>query len=279
MTSGPPPPLPPRDPSRDVTHNHYWRYHDLEQLLACKAPVTASQDEDLFIAVHQICELAFHQMILDLDRTLDAFEQSLDAGAPSGPTGEACYFLARVVKLYDVACRTVPVLMTMRAFSEFRPRLGPSSGFQSYQFRRLEIMSGVEWPYWTGGTADAQGKLHPAEVAFDERFGDDVAEWFERYRQRSLRAAFERLVARAPGDDRAAKIAALRNHPAAAPLLEQLRAYEEAQLTFHRVHRNLAIQQLEIVGVDYGTGGTSFRDYLTRYEREAQPLFPGLASR
>jgi len=31
-----------------------------------------------------------------------------------------------------------------------------------------------------------------------------------------------------------------------------------------------------MVGVSYGTGGTSFRDYLQRYERDQAPLFPGL---
>ena len=111
------------------------------------------------------------------------------------------------------------------------------------------------------------------------RFGAEVAGWFDRYRDRSLRAAFERLVERAAGGDRATRIAALRDHAAAAPLLVQLRAYEEAQLTFHRIHRQLAIQQLEMVGVDYGTGGTSFRDYLARYEQQAQPLFAGLSPR
>jgi tryptophan 2,3-dioxygenase len=79
----PPPALPPLRPDHDLTGNHYWRYHDLEALLACKRPVTASADEDLFISVHQIRELGFHQMILDLDRTLDAFARALDA-APDG---------------------------------------------------------------------------------------------------------------------------------------------------------------------------------------------------
>jgi hypothetical protein len=30
------------------------------------------------------------------------------------------------------------------------------------------------------------------------------------------------------------------------------------------------------MGVGTGTGGTSFRDYLARYEAEQAPLFPGL---
>jgi hypothetical protein len=73
-------PMPPMDPSIDVSNNHYWTYHSLPVLLACKKPVTASVDEDLFIAVHQVCELSFHQMIIDLDRTLDLARAGIDPG-------------------------------------------------------------------------------------------------------------------------------------------------------------------------------------------------------
>src|SRR6185436_9727911 len=134
--------------------------------------------------VHQMCELGFHQMIIDLDRALDALRAAFggvgDAAADAG-LDEAAYFLRRVNRLYDVANRTVPILTTMRAFSEFRPSIGPSSGFQSFQFRRLEIMTGVRAPYWTGGTADAEGRLHPAEIEFGRRFGPEVERWFARY--------------------------------------------------------------------------------------------------
>lgn len=37
------------------------------------------------------------------------------------------------------------------------------------------------------------------------------------------------------------------------------------------------MQQLEKIGATYGTGGTSFRDYLATYEREHAPLFSALA--
>jgi tryptophan 2,3-dioxygenase len=274
----PPPALPPLRPDHDLAGNHYWRYHDLEALLACKRPVTTSADEDLFISVHQICELGFHQMILDLDRTLDAFARALDA-APDGvigDTGDACYFLRRAVGMYQVVDGALPLLMTMRAFSEFRAALGPSSGFQSFQFRRLEIMTGVTRAYWTGGTKDAQGNVHPAETEFDRRFGAQVAGWFERYRARNLRVLFETLRDRAAGETPEARARVLAHHAHATALCRWLHAFDEAQLRFHRVHLRLAVQQLEKVGVEIGTGGTSFRDYLARYEAEQAPLFPGL---
>ena len=68
---------------------------------------------------------------------------------------------------------TLPILGDLRAFVEFREALGPTSGFQSAQFRRLELLSGVP-AYWHGGTADEAGTLHVAETAFEARYGADL---------------------------------------------------------------------------------------------------------
>ncbi len=263
--------LPPLDPDHQPSNNHYWRYHGLDALLACKRPVTASLDEDLFIAVHQVCELSFHQIILDLERALEAFTEAL--GDPEDgvidDTDEALYFLRRAVAMWRVVNQALPALGSLRAFGEFRSSLGPSSGFQSYQFRRVELLAGVRGAYWQGGTRDEAGALHPAEIEFERLFGVQVSEWVERYREHNLRARYESLLARAP-------LLSLREHPRAEPLLRALRDYDREQSRFHRAHLGVAVEQLARVGVHVGTGGTSFRDYLARYESEQAPLFAGL---
>ncbi|MBD2461456.1 tryptophan 2,3-dioxygenase [Oscillatoria sp. FACHB-1407] len=271
-------PLPPLNPDLDVTQNHYWSYHGLETLLSCKQPLTASQDEDLFITVHQICELGFHQMIIDLGRVLDAIATALqDASDPIiGDTHEACYFLTRVLKLYEVAVTTMPILTTMRAFAEFRTTIGPTSGFQSFQFRHLEIMSGVP-KYWEGGTRNAEGKLHVAETEFEKRYGAQVAEWRDRHQHHSLTHYYNLLLQRVDASSLEEKVSTLLEHPQAHPLLKQMQMYDLLQTRFHRAHLGLAAQQLKLVGADVGTGGTSFRQYLAKYEAELAPLFPGLS--
>lgn len=283
MTASPPQPQPLRDPQRDVSRNHYWSYHDLETLLACKQPLTESQDEDLFIAVHQICELAFHQMILDLDRALEALAVAVADPEDGivGSTEETRYFLTRVLRMYEVTLTTLPILTTMRGFAEFRTQIGPTSGFQSFQFRHLEIMSGVE-KYWQGGTRNPQGELHVAETEFERRYGDQIAAWFERYQHHTLAHYYRLLIARVEtgsssgSSPQPTSVQVLLDHPQAGPLLHQLRSYDQLQTRFHRSHLGLAAQQLRIVGADVGTGGTAFRDYLSKYEREITPLFPGL---
>lgn len=284
MSDSIPSPLPPIDPTRDTSKNHYWIYHGLDTLLQCKQPITTSRDEDLFISVHQVCEIAFHQAILDLDRTLDALRHAFDVTQhlPSGDrlqtldVTEACYFLQRVVALYGVANQTMPILRTMRAFSEFRSSIGPTSGFQSAQFRRLEIMSGITEPYWQGGTQDSAGNLHPAEVEFNRRYGPQVTEWFDRYRHHSLVHYFNTLCQwisdQTPQDSRQQ----LSQYSNLTPLLELLAQYDNCKRQFHQAHLGLAAQQLSLVGVKIGTGGTTFQDYLAKYNREVAPLFPGL---
>jgi tryptophan 2,3-dioxygenase len=254
----------------DASSNHYWSYHSLPTLLACKRPLTASADEDLFIAVHQICELAFHQMILDLDRVLIALERVLPRHGPgeASKIPEAVYFLNRVNALWTTVNVTMPTLATMRAFAEFRTSIGPTSGFQSAQFRRIEIMSGIQQRYWEGGTADSTGNKHVAETTFDEVYGAEVAAWFEQYRHHSLECYAERLAARPH----------ILSAERGSDLVRALCAYDEAQLAFHKAHLGLAAAQLKKVGVEVGTGGTSFKSYLAKYENEHAPLFSKLAA-
>lgn len=268
----PPTPLPPKDPNFDLASNHYWVYQRLDQLLNLKHPVTESKDEDLFITVHQLCEISFHQMIIDLGRSLDAFQAALGQAVPIGDSSEVCYFLERVCRLYDVVMTSVPVLTTMRAFAEFRTSLGPSSGFQSYQFRRVELMGGLTDLFWRGGTKGSDGQIQPTETALERQYGAQIEGWFAQYREHSLRHYFTVLTQREP-------LEKLRDRPHVQPLLAQLARYEEQQLKFHRIHRQVAIQQLSIVGTSYGTGGSSFSEYLQKYEQQQAPLFPGLAGR
>lgn len=273
-------PMPPMDPAIDVTNNHYWTYHNLPVLLACKKPVTASQDEDLFIAVHQVCELSFHQMILDMERVLGIMRAGIDARAGAiGDLSEASYFLKRVVQFWRTVNATMPILAGMRGFAEFRTALGPTSGFQSWQFRRIEIMSGVTQRYWQGGTADATGKVHVAESEFDRHYGDEVKAWITEHRTHSLRHYAEQLLAVAKASGAADAAQWLDDHPGAGPLTRLLGAYDRAQLAFHRAHLQLAVVQLTRVGVETGTGGTSYKDYLAKYEALLAPLFPMLKMR
>jgi tryptophan 2,3-dioxygenase len=261
-------PLPLLDTDQDVSRNHYWSYHDLPGLLACKRPLTASMDEDLFIAVHQICEIAFHQIVIDQDRALDALRAAFSDEI--GPLDETHYFLARVIRLWRSVNVTMPILTDLRAFAQFRTSIGPTSGFQSFQFRHIEIQAGVRERYWQGGTADAEGRLHVAETEFDRRYGAEVQDWLDRHRSHNLAYYWGCLREALQREPALAERADVRTHTG------DLREIDRALVTFHKAHLNLAVEQLRRVGVDTGTGGTSFKQYLAKFEADVAPLFEGL---
>ncbi len=116
----------------------YARYLALDDLLACQHPQSAEDDEMLFIIIHQTKELWMKQMI----RELRLAKRQIQANALV-PAYKA---LARVSRIQAVMTLSWDILSTMTPsdYSRFRHVLGPSSGFQSDQFRTVEYLLGLK---------------------------------------------------------------------------------------------------------------------------------------
>lgn len=116
----------------------YARYLSLDTLLDAQNPQSELDDELLFIIIHQTKELWLKQIIREL---LFAKQQiAADALTP------AYKALARVSRIQAVMTLSWDVLSTMTPsdYSRFRHVLGPSSGFQSDQFRTVEYLLGLK---------------------------------------------------------------------------------------------------------------------------------------
>jgi tryptophan 2,3-dioxygenase len=116
----------------------YARYLALDTLLASQHPQSELDDEMLFIIIHQTKELWLKQMIRELKLAqLDIRKHALI------PAYKA---LARVSRIQAVMTLSWDVLSTMTPsdYTRFRHVLGPSSGFQSDQFRTVEFMLGLK---------------------------------------------------------------------------------------------------------------------------------------
>ena len=116
----------------------YARYLALDDLLAAQHPQSDCDDEMLFIVIHQTKELWLKQMI----RELRLAKEQVQGGALV-PAYKA---LARVSRIQAVMTLSWDVLATMTPsdYTRFRDVLGPSSGFQSDQFRTVEYMLGLK---------------------------------------------------------------------------------------------------------------------------------------
>jgi tryptophan 2,3-dioxygenase len=122
-----------------LTYGSYLRVPELLELQTPLGPDDA-HDEMLFIVTQQSQELWFKQILYDLRRVMDLLE--------SGDIPYALHLLGRINKIMQVVGQEVTVLATMPPpeFQRFRHVLTPSSGFESLQFRELEIASGLREP-------------------------------------------------------------------------------------------------------------------------------------
>lgn len=144
--------------SKELPPAYYAEYLALDRLLNCQHPRSAAigqpaHDEMLFIIVHQAYELWFKQILHELDAVRATFASDF---VPEKAIGTAVARLQRITTIQNLLLNQVDVLETMTPldFLDFRDFLVPASGFQSYQFRLIEIKLGLRW----GASANGQPK-------------------------------------------------------------------------------------------------------------------------
>ena len=116
----------------------YGDYLGLEKLLAAQNPLSGDHDEVLFIVIHQASEL---WMKLSLHELAGA-----RAHMRADDLGPALKMISRVSRIQTQLIQSWDVLATMTPtdYHRFRPALGQSSGFQSWQYRAMEFMLGAK---------------------------------------------------------------------------------------------------------------------------------------
>ncbi len=134
--------------SEKYTSIHYHKYLQLEKILSAQDPRSAldgeaAHDEMLFIIIHQVYELWFKEIAHDLGSVIEMFRtDNVDERSIS----TAIARLDRIIEIQKVLVAQIRVLETMTPldFLDFRNYLFPASGFQSHQFRMVELMLGLK---------------------------------------------------------------------------------------------------------------------------------------
>ncbi len=137
------------DQDLKYTTIHYHSYLHLDKILGAQHPRSAdleekpAHEEMLFIIIHQVYELWFKQIKHEMESVLEMFHK--DSVNERG-IGTACARLERVEEIMKLLIQQIRVLETMTPldFLDFRNYLFPASGFQSFQFRMVEVMLGLE---------------------------------------------------------------------------------------------------------------------------------------
>eukprot|EP00941_MAST-03F_sp_MAST-3F-sp1_P000504 g504.t1 len=128
---------------------YYGDYLQLDQLLSaqtCQSTIAGhpAHDEHLFIVIHQAYELWFKQILHELDTVVNML------GDPTGVDEKHMVTivsrLERITEIQRVLVGQLQILETMTplGFLDFRDHLFPASGFQSLQFRLIEIKLGLK---------------------------------------------------------------------------------------------------------------------------------------
>jgi len=127
--------------------DQYHEYEGLDKILTAQKLRSAEagnpvHDEMLFIVFHQIYELWFKQILFELDDIQQRFSSDVVDDRDMQPI--LCY-LHRIVEIFQTLVRMIDVLETMppQSFVDFRQYLGTGSGFQSWQFRIIELRLGL----------------------------------------------------------------------------------------------------------------------------------------
>ncbi len=111
----------------------YWDYIHLDTLLSLQVPRTHFPDEEIFIMYHQITELYFKLILHEQKQLVDDKSQDIK------------FFIDKVNRInsyYKALISSFGIMikgMERDQFLQYRMALLPASGFQSAQYRMIEI--------------------------------------------------------------------------------------------------------------------------------------------
>lgn len=111
----------------------YWDYIHLDTLLSLQVPRTHFPDEEIFIMYHQITELYFKLILHEQRQIVD--DKSQDLGIFTEKVNRINNYYKALISSFGIMVRG----MDADQFLRYRMALLPASGFQSAQYRMIEI--------------------------------------------------------------------------------------------------------------------------------------------
>lgn len=242
----------------------YWEYINLDVLLSLQQPKTSFHDEKIFIIYHQITELYFKLIISEMEQI-----------SIQEPINDEFFRtrLERINMYFDHLISSFAMMwkgMEREQFLKFRMSLLPSSGFQSAQYREIELMAAdafnlvalknreehdyhspaddlFEHLYWQQGAIElATGEKTLTLKNFEIKYGKKLKEIIELYRRKNLWQKYIDCADKTDG------------------LKEAMKQFDlKANVFWPLAHYKSAVRYLQKDPVDIAaTGGTNWQKYL-----------------
>lgn len=252
----------------------YWDYIHLDTLMSLQNPKTGLKDELIFIVYHQHTELFFKLVRWEMDQLT----------TPDDPVPAEIFLekVRRMNRYFDLLENSFSVMiegMEREQFLKFRMSLLPASGFQSAQYRFIEIQSTdlinlvspelrdkcaeeddvaylMQHIYWRQGSIEvASGKKTLTLRQFEEKYMSDFIEEGNRHKHRNLLQLYRKHY---------------RDDERGPDIVEQLKKFDLlANVFWPLAHFKSSVKYLHKDPEDIAaTGGTNWQKYLPpRYQR------------
>jgi tryptophan 2,3-dioxygenase len=244
----------------------YWDYIHLDTLLSLQSPKTPFPDEEIFIIYHQITELYFKLVLHECKQITEASSLTTDFFTVR---------LKRINQYFEALTQSFAIMvdgMEKEQFLKFRMSLLPASGFQSGQYRMIEIYSTdfinlvakdkreelsnatiedqFEHLYWKSGATElATGKKTLTLKQFEKKYAKTFIELAKAHTQHNFNALLQQLKAKGQST----------------PDLEnELRQLDvNVNVNWPLVHYKSAVRYLQREPEEIkATGGTNWQKYL-----------------
>jgi len=245
----------------------YWDYIHLDTLLTLQKPKTPIPDEHIFIMYHQVTELYFKMILHELEQISNQVDL----------TPEYLFEkLKRINRYFIILTDSFTVMsegMEQQQFLEFRMALLPASGFQSAQYRMVEIAStdfinlvGKDYRdqfnrrsdieemykhiYWqAGATVLSTGEKTLTLMQFEKKYNERLLQMAVDYKDSNVWARFKHFT---------------KDEQANQELIDQLRNLDlNVNVNWPLAHYKTAVKYLHRNPQDIeATGGTNWQKYL-----------------
>lgn len=260
---------------------NYWDYIHLETLLSLQNAKTDYPDELIFITYHQITELYFKMVLHEICQLKE--KDFVDASFFSKKINRINWFIGHLVSSFDI----IAVGMEQDQFMKFRTALYPASGFQSLQYRKVEVSSTdfinlvskdhrddftdeyttieemYDHIYWKKGAIDAKtGEKTLTLRQFEQKYDKQLVQLANEYKFKNLWSIFKRL----PTEDQ--------QNPVLVAAMKRYDMYVNINWPLAHYKYALGYLRKSSAPVD-STGGTNWQKYLPpRFQK--QIFFPAL---
>ncbi|HCD50933.1 MAG TPA: tryptophan 2,3-dioxygenase [Balneolaceae bacterium] len=251
----------------DITYTNYLKIDELTNLQQLKSD-PPEHDEMLFIIIHQTYELWFKQILHEIGK--------LNLELQAGNTWNSLKTMRRILTVMKTLVSQVDILETMTPleFNNFRAFLGQSSGFQSLQFRELEILCGLRLPLMKEAHKNNAVHLERLEQRMKlptlwESFCAYITQ--KGYPVSPIRENEVGLLFNPSSEIQQQLITVMKNDPEAALVCELLVDFDEGLQEWRYRHVKMVERT---IGTKKGTGGSDGVRYLKGTTHHA--IFPDL---